>query len=172
MSFISFKTMFYQVLHYLLPSTWNAEAFFDLVHISSISTNPTQTLQESWSFIWRPWHIDLCIELLQKDLMSLSCVVLYSDLLTQQASQQDLLWGSPLCLLCLNILLTLLLACYLINFWSLGVLQMLQEILLLSKLWERLLLPHNCLPPPLLLFILRTCNTTLLLILKWVYFQS
>ena len=72
---------------YIVPylSTRVAEAFFDLVHISSIPTNPTRTLQESRSFIWRPWHIDLSLALLQKDLMSLSCVVLYSDLLTQQA---------------------------------------------------------------------------------------
>ena len=56
--------------------------------ISSIPTNPTWTLQESQSFIWRPWHIDLSLALLQKDLTSLSCVVLYLDLLTQQAPQQ------------------------------------------------------------------------------------
>ena len=75
---------------YIIPylSTRVAEAFFDLVHISSIPTNPTRTLQESRSFIWKPWHIDLSLALLQKDLTSFSCVVLYSDLLTQQASHR------------------------------------------------------------------------------------
>ena len=77
---------------YIIPylSTRIAEAFFDLVHISSIPTNPTQTLQEFRSFIRRPWHIDLSLALLQKDLTSFSCVVLYSNLLTQQAPQRAL----------------------------------------------------------------------------------
>ena len=75
---------------YIIPylSTRIAEAFFDLVHIPSIPTNPTRTLQESQSFIWRPWHIDLSLALLQKDLTSFSWVVFYSDLLTQQAPQR------------------------------------------------------------------------------------
>ena len=71
-------------------STRIVEALFDLVHISSIPTNPTWTLQESRSFIWRPWCIDLSLALLQKDLTSLPCVVLYLDLLMQQAPQQPL----------------------------------------------------------------------------------